>query len=85
MKRTNIYLEASQTEALDRMAAEEGVSRAELVRRLLDRALRGRDDDLGADLASIDESFGVLEDLDVAPRAGGDREEHLARVWRAGS
>jgi Ribbon-helix-helix protein, copG family len=82
MTRTNIYLEDRQTAALDRIAAEEGVSRAEVIRRLIDRALAGRDDDLAVDLAAIEESFGVLEDADIPARGAGDREKHLARVWR---
>jgi hypothetical protein len=85
MTRTNIYLEDRQTALLDRLASEEGISRAELIRRLLDRALAGRDDDLATDLAAIDESFGVLGEVAVPPRGTGDREEHLARMWRIGS
>lgn len=82
MTRTNIYLEDRQTAILDRLASEEGVSRAEVVRRLLDRALAGRDDDFGADLAAIDQSFGALGDVEVVDRDAGDREEHLARMWQ---
>jgi metal-responsive CopG/Arc/MetJ family transcriptional regulator len=82
MMRTNIYLEEGQTERLDRLASEEGVSRAELIRRLLGRALVERDDDLGADLEAIEDSFAVLEHVDALPRGTGDREEHLANVWR---
>jgi hypothetical protein len=82
MTRTNIYLEDRQTAILDRIATEEGVSRAEVIRRLIDRALAGRDDDLAADLAAIDESFGVLGDANIAARGAGDREEHLARMWQ---
>lgn len=82
MTRTNIYLEDRQTAILDRLAAEEGVSRAEVIRRLIDRALAGRDDDLAADLAAIDESFGALGDANIPARGAGDREEHLARMWR---
>ncbi len=85
MRRTNIYLEDRQTEALDRLAAGEGVSRAEIIRRMLDRALAGRDDSLTADLAAIDRSFGVLAEIDLPDREGGEREEHLARIWQAGS
>lgn len=83
MNRTNIYLEDRQTEALDRLAADEGVSRAEIIRRLLDRALGSADNDLTADLNAIDESFGALADLDVPDRASDDRADHLARMWRA--
>jgi hypothetical protein len=81
MERTNIYLERRQTETLDRLARDEGVSRAEIIRRLLDRALGGVDDDLAADLAAIDGSFGALQDADVPARGPGDREDHLARTW----
>lgn len=85
MNRTNIYLQDRQTSALDRLAAEQGVSRAEIIRRLLDRALEGADEDLARDLAAIDESFGTLRDLDVADRGPGDREHHLGRAWRTTS
>lgn len=81
MDRTNIYLEHRQTEALDRLARDEGVSRAEMIRRLLDRALGGVDDDLAGDLVAIDDSFGALQDADVPERGPGDREDHLARMW----
>lgn len=70
--------------ALDRLAAGEGVSRAEIIRRLLDRALDGRDDSLEADLAAIDRSFGVLMDVELPDREPGEREEHLARIWQVG-
>lgn len=83
MKRTNIYLEDRQTETLDRLAAQEGVSRAEMIRRLLDRALVGADADLATALAAIDSSFGVLADIDIPERAPDDRDIHLARMWRA--
>lgn len=83
MLRTNIYLEERQTVILDRIADEEGVSRAEVIRRLIDRALAGHDDDLTADLATIDESFGVLGELDVPARGTSDREAHLSRMWQA--
>jgi Ribbon-helix-helix protein, copG family len=85
MRRTNIYLDPDQTEALDRLAKEEGVSRAELIRRLLDRALTSRDDDLAADIAAIDESFGALQDVDIPARGPGDRETHLARMSQIAS
>jgi Arc/MetJ-type ribon-helix-helix transcriptional regulator len=85
MRRTNIYLDASQTAVLDRVASEEGVSRAEVIRRLLDRALASQDDDLAADLAAIDESFGALQDVDVPSRDAGDREDHLTRMWQIAS
>ncbi len=85
MKRTNIYLEERQSEALDRLAADQGISRAELIRRLLDRALLDRDEDIAADLAALEASFGVLggAEADMGPITRGvdGREEHLTRVW----
>lgn len=83
MRRTNIYLEDGQTAMLDRLAAEEGVSRAEIIRRLLDRALMHDDGDLAGDLDAIERSFGVLEDVDVLSRTGGARGEHLAALWQS--
>ena len=62
-----------------------GVSRAELIRRLLDRALVGPDDDPSSDLAAIRETAGALRDVpddDFPARADGAREERLQRVWR---
>jgi hypothetical protein len=82
MKRTNIYLDEEQTASLDKLAAQQGVSRAELIRGLLDRALNNTDDDLASDLTAIDESFGTLREVPSAERGPGDREEHLSRMWR---
>jgi len=88
MHRTNIYLEERQTQQLDQLARAEGVSRAEMIRRLIDRSLEGRDDGLAADLAAIDLSFGVLADVELAPeqpvgRGPDERSEHLERLWGA--
>lgn len=85
MKRTNIYLDEQQAELLDRLARTEGVSRAEMIRRLLDRSLRNEVDDVASRLAAVDESFGVLAGTGWPERNAGDREEHLARMWAAGS
>jgi len=80
MQRTNIYLEQQQTVELDRRAAAEGVSRAEMIRRLLDRALHG-EDDVASDLIAIDAAFGALVDLDVPERGADAREQHLDALW----
>jgi sulfur transfer protein SufE len=82
MKRTNIYLDEEQTNNLDRLAQQEGVSRAEIIRRLLNRALTTADNSVAADLQAIDDSFGALGDLDVPVRSLGGREEHLAQLWQ---
>jgi metal-responsive CopG/Arc/MetJ family transcriptional regulator len=82
MHRTNIYLDQRQCETLDRLAAEEGASRAELIRRVLDRWLEGRGRDSQGDLDAIDASFGVLGAVEAAARRPDEREEHLDRMWR---
>lgn len=82
MQRTNIYLEERQTAMLDRLARGEGVSRAEVIRRLIDRSLAGSDDHLAADLQAINDSFGVRVEVDVAPRSPGERADHLTRMWQ---
>jgi len=80
-QRTNIYLDPEQCVALDRQADAEGVSRAELIRRHLDAALAREADDLAADLAAIDDSFGAIEgDIELAARGPGERERHLAEM-----
>ncbi|MGH3223113.1 MAG: CopG family transcriptional regulator [Streptosporangiaceae bacterium] len=81
MKRTNIYLAEGQAAALDRVAQAEGVSRAELIRELIDRAIgRHPGTDLAADLAAIDGSFGILAGEDGFARARDERMEYLERL-----
>jgi Ribbon-helix-helix protein, copG family len=81
MYRTNIYLTEAQRRLLDARALAEGTSRAELIRRLLDRGLDNDVDDLRADLAAIAESFGVLSDEPIdLDRADGARAAHLDRI-----
>ena len=82
MKRTNIYLDEEQAAALDRLAAQQGVSRAELIRQLLDRVLTNTDENLASDLHAIENSFGVMRDIDEPLRSAAAREAHLDQVWR---
>jgi len=77
MKRTNIYLAEGQAAALDRVAQAEGVSRAELIRELIDRAIGGSP---GADLAAIDGSFGILAGDEPFARARDERMDYLDRL-----
>jgi hypothetical protein len=84
MQRTNIYLAEEQTEQLDHLAVQEGISRAELIRRLLSRALVDAPRDLEVDLDAISSSFGVLADVTPVERAADARGKHLERIWRAG-
>jgi hypothetical protein len=82
MQRTNIYLDERQCDALDQWADGAGISRAELIRRIIDRALAGTDADLERDLEAIRASFGVLHEADVPDREPDERSQHLERVWR---
>lgn len=85
MLRTNIYLESKQADALDEAAKARGVSRAELVRQLVDRGIGGTAPDLEADLAAIEASFGALRGVDesvAVVRSPDDRARHLRRVAR---
>jgi N-hydroxyarylamine O-acetyltransferase len=81
MKRTNIYLAEGQADALDRVAQAAGVSRAELIRELIDRAIGGHPGaDLVADLAAIDGSFGILAGQDAFAREPDERMSYLERL-----
>jgi Ribbon-helix-helix protein, copG family len=81
MKRTNIYLAEGQVAALDRAAQAAGVSRAELIRELIDRAIGGHPGaDLAADLAAIDGSFGILAGEDTFTRGPDERADYLGRL-----
>lgn len=65
--RTTIYLEQRQAAALDEAAAAQGISRAKLIRELIDGGIAAaRPSDLEADLAAIEQSFGVLAGDDWA-------------------
>lgn len=84
MHRTNIYLADDQCSALDRLARSAGISRAELIRRLLTQAIGDDLQDLAGDLAAIDESFGVLADEDIAFARNADaRTRHLDALFEA--
>ena len=81
MKRTNIYLAEGQADALDRVAQAAGVSRAELIRELIDRAIGGHPGaDLVADLAAIYGSFGVLAGQGAFTREPDERMSYLERL-----
>jgi hypothetical protein len=82
MKRTNIYLEDGQSAALEQVARTQGISRAELIRQLIDRSIgASAAGDLEADLAAIRDSFGVAREEDVSFGRGRDeRSQHLDRM-----
>jgi len=97
MNRTNIYLEESQSAALEAASRVQGISRAELVRRLIRRGMgEAKESDLEIDLAAINESFGVLattatptptgdptdRDTLLPERGPDERARHLDRIGR---
>lgn len=81
MHRTNIFLEERQTAALDQLARDAGISRAEVIRRLIDRALAGSSESTSADLATIDLTFGAALNVEVVERAPDARSTHLESLW----
>ena len=83
MNRTNIYLDEEQARSLDEVARAQGISRAALIRRLIDRGLDQSDGDLESDLAAIEASFDVLSsDEDFLARGNDERSRHLDNVRR---
>jgi hypothetical protein len=83
MRRTNIYLGDEQSAAVEDAARAQGISRAELIRQLIDSGLSGTGSDLEVDLSAIAESFGVLSDAgDFLARGEDDRSRHLDRIGR---
>jgi metal-responsive CopG/Arc/MetJ family transcriptional regulator len=81
MNRTNIYLEEEQARSLDEAARAQGISRAALIRRLINRGLDQRDSDLESDLAAIEASFNVLAgDEDFLERGADERSTHLEKA-----
>ena len=82
MRRTNIYLGEEQSAAVEDAARARGISRAELIRQLIDSGLSGTGSaDLESDLAAIGESFGAIADSgDFVARGDDDRARHLDRI-----
>lgn len=81
MHRTNIFLEERQTAALDELAREGGVSRAAVIRRLIDQALAGATDSTAADLVTIQLTFDTARMDDSFDRAPDARAAHLESLW----
>lgn len=84
MQRTQIYLTDEQQQRLAGRARDARVSKAEVIRRILDHDL-GIDDGVGDRLAAIDTTAGLLPDAPDWPewlgaargRAGGSRLDAL--------
>lgn len=85
MKRTNIYLDDEQLRSLDAASQAADVSKAELVRQLIDVGLGRRPAaDAEADIDAIAESFGALADADAPPLGVQDgRAQHLEKLFNA--
>jgi Ribbon-helix-helix protein, copG family len=85
MVRTQIHLDASDVELLDRVAAETGASRAELIRRAV-RERYGGDPSIAARKARARGAFGAWKDRsftgDEYVRAirSGDMNENLRKL-----
>lgn len=80
----NIYLEEQQTDVLDQLAAAEGISRAKLIRRMINQVLNQHSNNLADNLAAIQNSFGVLNQSgpDLPAREEDDRQRHQDRMWK---
>lgn len=86
MKRTQIYISEEQERRITAHAADADVSKAEVIRRLLDRGL-GIDDGAETRLRAIEDTFGVLPDAPdwpawLASVRGGAADERLRRLGR---
>ena len=82
MKRTSIYLDEGQSAALEQVARSQGISRAELIRQLIDRSIGASGAaDLDADLDAVRDSFGIARDVGISFGRGSDeRSRHLDRM-----
>ena len=81
MHRTNIYLDERQTRAMNELAAQEGVPRAQIVRELIDRGLAGRSASRTSTTSAILASFGILRGVDPPDRGRSERNRHLDSLW----
>ena len=80
MNRTIVYLDETQARALSDAARAQGVSRAALIRRMIDRGLAQAEESLDADLAAIEATFNVGIDDDTLERGTGERARHVEHL-----
>jgi len=85
MQRTNIYLDEHQIQMLDQAASLEGVARAEVIRRLVDRGLQVSDSGLESGLEAIISSFGALSGATSFSRQSDGRQAYLDKMWQVKS
>lgn len=86
MKRTQIYISEEHDRLIASLARDGGVSKAEVIRRLLDEGL-GIDDGTADRLRALEETFGVLPDAPdwrawLTSVRGGSADERLQRLGR---
>ena len=77
MIRTQIQLTEEQMRKLRRAARDQGVSLAEMVRRLIDRAMEQEAPDRRAAYARAAESLGRFRDREGAADAGARHDDYL--------
>ncbi|MGO8723207.1 MAG: hypothetical protein ACLQRM_10805 [Acidimicrobiales bacterium] len=71
----------ARSRSFDGVARAQGISRAALIRRLIDPGLDQTDSDLESDLAAIEASFNVLSgEENFLERGTDDRSRHLGSV-----
>ena len=81
MRRTNIYLDDATITHLDRLADTQGVSRAEVVREMIQAGLVNQDRDEQYDLRQLDATFGIARDIQFYREGGSARDAHLNEMW----
>lgn len=86
MKRTQIYISEEHERLIAARAADAGVSKAELIRRLLDEGL-GIDDGADGRVRALEQTFGILAAAPdwpdwLAAVRGDSADERLRRLGR---
>jgi hypothetical protein len=86
MKRTQIYITEDQDRRIAARAEDAGVSKAEVIRRLLDGGLR-IDDGMESRMRAVEETFGIVPEAPDWPEwlaavRGAPADERLRRLGR---
>ena len=66
---------------LDRLAGAQGVSRAEVVREMVEAGLANQDRDEQHDLRQLDITFGMAREIQFHREGGSARDIHLDEMW----
>ena len=81
MRRTNIYLDDATITHLDHLANAQGVSRAEVVREMIQAGLANQVRDEQHDIRQLDLTFGIARDIQFHREGNSARETHLDEMW----